>query len=52
MNKKLLGLIRSKFEDRLSCKTGWGRNDILAVYLQCVNEAVLEILDETERKET
>lgn len=46
MNKKLLDLIGSKFEARLAQKTGWGRNEILAAYRECVNEALLEILDQ------
>lgn len=46
MNKKLLDLIRSKFEARLQAKTGWGRNEILALYNDCVGEALAEILDE------
>jgi len=52
MNKKLLELIRNKFEALSAGKTEWGWHDILEAYWQCVNEAVLEILDETESKET
>lgn len=46
MNKKLLDLIKAKFQARLQEKTGWGRNDVISVYEQCVAEACLEILDQ------
>lgn len=46
MNKKLLDLIKAKFTERLKEKTGWGRNDVMNVYLEVVAEATLEILDQ------
>lgn len=46
MNKKLLELIREKFQARLSTKTGWGRNDVIAAYDQAVSEALVEIVDQ------
>lgn len=45
MNKKLLKRIDELFEQKLQEKTGWGRNDILKVYRESVNEAILETLD-------
>lgn len=45
MNKKLIDLIRSKFQARLAEKTGWGRNDVMTAYDQCVTEAIIEMLD-------
>jgi hypothetical protein len=45
MNKKLLELIKAKFEARLQAKTGWGRNEILAAYNDCVTEALMEMLE-------
>lgn len=44
MNKKLIELIRTKFEARLAGKTGWGRNELLVEYDKAVNEALLELL--------
>ena len=55
MNKKLLELILSKFECELRDSivlTDRGRNAVLEVYKRCVNEAILEIANEAERKET
>jgi hypothetical protein len=48
MNKKLLDRIRVLFQEKLATKTGWGRNDLLTVYDQAVNEAVLELLDQAQ----
>ena len=45
MNKKLLERIAELFEQKLQEKTGWGRNDVLKIYREAVNEAILEILD-------
>lgn len=45
MNKKLLDRIKSKFEERLQAKTGWGRNEIIALYNECVTEALLEMME-------
>ena len=45
MNKKLLALILSKFEERLQSKTGWGRNEIISIYKECVSESILELLE-------
>lgn len=45
MNKKLLIRIEELFEEKLQEKTGWGRNDVLKIYKESVNEAILELLD-------
>lgn len=45
MNKKLITLIRTKYEAALATKTGWGRVELLTVYDRCVSEALLEVLD-------
>lgn len=45
MNKKLLQRIDELFEQKLQIKTGWGRNDVLAVYREAVREALMETLD-------
>ncbi len=47
MNKKLLKRIKELFVQKLNAKTGWGRVEILALYDEAVNEAVLEMLDES-----
>ena len=40
--KQLLEAIKVKFEIRLQEKTGWGRNEIIRAYNDCVTEALLE----------
>lgn len=45
MNKKLIALIRAKYEAALATKTGWGRVELLTVYDSCVTEALAELLD-------
>ena len=40
--KQLLEAIKVKFETRLQEKTGWGRNEIIRAYNDCVTEALLE----------
>jgi hypothetical protein len=48
MNKKLLELILSKFDQELRDSielTDRGRTAVLAAYKRCVNEAILEMLD-------
>lgn len=45
MNKKLLARIEELFTQKLQAKTGWGRNEIIALYKEAVSEAVLEMLD-------
>lgn len=41
----LLKRIAEIFEDKLQAKTGWGRNEILTVYRDAVNEALIEQLE-------
>lgn len=45
MNKKLLQRIQELFTEKLQVKTGWGRNDVLKIYQDAVNEAMMEMLD-------
>lgn len=45
MNKELLKKNDEIFEEKLQEKTGWGRNDVLKIYRESVNEAILELLD-------
>ena len=44
MNKELLAKIKVKFEARIQEKTVWGRNENMAIYNDCVTEALLEML--------
>ena len=52
MNLKLINRIKQLFKEKLSAKTGWGRNEILEMFNECVSQATLEALDiiETENK--
>ena len=45
MNKKLIERITELFTQKLHAKTGWGRNDVMVVYKEAVNEAIMETLD-------
>ncbi|HET8870492.1 MAG TPA: hypothetical protein VFM48_08605 [Aquabacterium sp.] len=44
MNKQLLLRIEQIFTEKLQAKTGWGRNEILALYKESVSEALMEAL--------
>ena len=44
MNKQLLLRIEQIFNEKLQAKTGWGRNEILALYKESVSEALMEAL--------
>lgn len=46
MNKEILLRIQALFEEKLKAKTGWGRNDVLAIYKDSVSEALMGALDE------
>lgn len=46
MNKKLFERIQSLFFYELSKKTGWGKNDVMELYKDCVNKVLLEFIDE------
>ena len=43
-NKQLLQRIEVLFTEKLQAKTGWGRNEILAIYKEAVSEALMEML--------
>lgn len=45
MNKKLIKLIEAIFTKKLQSKTGWGKNDVLKIYKDSVNEALLELMN-------
>ena len=46
MNKKLLKRIEELFTAKLRAKTGWGRNDVMTIYKEAVNEAILELIED------
>lgn len=45
MNKKLIERIEELFTLKLQLKTNWGRNEILSLYKQAQNEALLELIN-------
>lgn len=51
MNKKLLDLIDKYFDEELSTRTNWGRNQIKEAYKNSVIKACAELLDEKEKSE-
>ena len=46
--KELISQIEKRFFDRLQTKTGWGKNEIILIYKNVVNEILLEVLDEPD----
>ena len=46
MNKKLIELITDEFENLISKKTGWGKNEIMLVFHTAIVNASLRLLDE------
>ena len=50
MNRKLLLKIQDIFHAKLQAKTGWGRNEIMDLYRDSVNEALIEMMDEADDK--
>jgi hypothetical protein len=45
MNQRVIKRIQEIFEQKLQIKTGWGRNEVIAILKDSINEAVLEALD-------
>lgn len=45
MNKKILLRIEEIFIQKLSTKTSWGKNEVLQIYKDSVNEALMEFID-------
>lgn len=43
--KTVLKRIEEIFTEKLSAKTGWGRNEVLEAYRDSVNEALMELLE-------
>lgn len=50
MNKKLLQRIEEIFLQRLSAKTGWGKNEVEIIYKDSVNEALMETVDKQQEE--
>ena len=46
MNKEILDRIQQLFFSKLEDKTGWGKNDIKALYKDCVLEVLKDYLNE------
>ena len=43
--KELLERIEKIFSDKLSQKTGWGKNEVLIAYKDSVKETLMEVLE-------
>ena len=43
--KELLQRIEELFSQKLSVKTGWGKNEVLIMYKDSVKEALMEAID-------
>lgn len=44
MNKELLKRIEELFIQKLQSKTGWGRNEVIALYKEAVTEVIMELV--------
>lgn len=44
MNRKLIQRIEELFVEKLQAKTGWGRNEIIALHKEAITEALLELV--------
>lgn len=51
MNKRLIGLLREEFTERVNRKTGWGKNEILQEFEQAISNTIARLLDEQEKEE-
>lgn len=45
MKENIIKRIQEIFFEKLQEKTGWGRNQIIKIYRESVNEALIEFLD-------
>ena len=48
MNKPLFDRVKTDFFDALNAKTGWGKEEVKRIYMQVVNNALLEWVDYVE----
>lgn len=46
MNKQLLKRIDEIFISKLEEKNSWGKNEVIRLYRESVNEAIIELLPE------
>jgi hypothetical protein len=46
--KELLKRIEEIFTQKLSRKNGWGYKEVLVIYKESVNEALLEMIDKVD----
>lgn len=44
LEMKVLSRVQELFYKQLENKTGWGKNEIKAVYMECVQKAMMEAL--------
>lgn len=50
MDKVTLMTIKEKLHKKLEIKTGWGRNEIKAIFDEIINELLFEELEKTKEK--
>jgi len=46
INKELIEAIKNNFFKKLQAKTGWGRNEIMAMYKDTITEEIMKIIDQ------
>lgn len=48
--KEFVDLLRTDFYDKLSKKTGWGKNEILFLFEICVMDSLVNLIDREKRR--
>ena len=43
--KELLKEFRKVFEEKISAKNSWGKNEVMAVFRECMTDVIIEYLD-------
>ena len=46
--KDFIKSLRKEYKDRLGLKTGWGRNELIILFDQVINDLILDMLASTK----
>lgn len=48
---KIMGIMEKEFEDIISTKNSWGKNEIMRVFNSAQNKTLIKLFDETNIKD-
>jgi len=48
MHQRFVVLLKEKFFHGLKAKTGWGKNEVEALFTQCLADTALQLMDEAQ----